>query len=149
MGMAEKYHDKNIELIQAEVPEPIITAAIFQRKGQLGANLTGGFAPGASLAAHGDAKKAAPGFPENAILGLSATKLYAFKVKAGFSWKLKEPIGIWDRSAVDVTATAAKATAQLRFDFGDGAVAELECQTAATNAGNLPFVREITGSTDF
>jgi hypothetical protein len=146
--MAEKYHEKNIELIQAEVPEPIITAAIFQRKGQLGANLTGGFAPGASLAAHGDAKKAAPGFPEHTILGLSSTTLYAFKVKAGFSWKLKEPIGIWDRAAVEVGATPGKATMQPRFHFGGGAVAELECQTAATNAGNLPFVREITGRTD-
>ena len=32
-------------------------------------------AAGASLAAHGDAKKAAPGFPENTILGVSANRL--------------------------------------------------------------------------
>ena len=63
MGMADKYHEKNIKLIQEVVPEPITSAAIFQRKGQMGANLTGGFAAGASLLAHGDAKKAAPGFP--------------------------------------------------------------------------------------
>ena len=149
MGMAEKYHQKNVELIQQAVPEPITTAAIFQRKGQMGANLTGGFAAGASLVAHGDAKKAAPGFPENTILGVSATRLYAFKVKPGFSWKLKEPVGIWDRSAVQITATPGKATAQLRFDFGDGAIAELECQMLATNSGNLVFVREVTGSTEF
>jgi hypothetical protein len=149
MGMAEKYHEKNLKLIQEAVPEPITSAAIFQRKGQMGANLTGGFAAGASLAAHGDAKKAAPGFPENTILGASDTRLYAFKVKSGFSWKLKEPVGIWDRSAVQITATPGKATAQLRFDFGDGAVAELECQTLATNAGNLVFVREVTGNPDF
>lgn len=37
----------------------------------------------------------------------------------------------------------------LRFDFSDGAVAELGCQTLATNAGNLVFVREVTGSTEF
>ena len=149
MGMAEKYHQKNLELIQGAVSEPITSAAIFQRKGQMGANLTGGFAAGASLAAHGDAKKAAPGFPENTILGASDTRLYAFKVKSGFSWKLKEPVGIWDRSAVQITATPGKATAQLRFDFGDGAVAELECQTLATNAGNLVFVREVTGNPEF
>ena len=47
------------------------------------------------------------------------------------------------------TATPGKATAQLRFDYGDGAVAELECQTLATNAGNLVFVREITGNPEF
>jgi len=80
MGMAEKYHQKNVELIQQVVPEPVTTAAILQRKGQMGANLTGGFAAGASLAAHGDAKKAAPGFPENTILGMSANQLYAFKL---------------------------------------------------------------------
>jgi len=107
-GMAEKYHQKTVDLIQQAVPEPITTAAVFQRKGQMGAILTGGFAAGAGLVAHGDAKKAAPGFPENTILGVSATQLYAFKVKAGFSWKLKEPVGIWDRSAVQITATPAR-----------------------------------------
>jgi len=60
-----------------------------------------------------------------------------------------EPVGIWDRSAVLITATSGKATAQLRFDFGDGAVAELECQMLAINAGNLVFVREITGNPEF
>ena len=70
-------------------------------------------------------------------------------MKPGFSWKLKEPVGVWERSAVQVTATPGKATAQVRLDFGDGAVAELECQTVATNASNLVFVREVTGNPDF
>lgn len=48
MGMAEKCHQKNVELIQQAVPEPVTTAAIVQRKGQMGANLTGE-APRSSL----------------------------------------------------------------------------------------------------
>jgi hypothetical protein len=119
---------------------------VCQRKGQLGSNLMGGFAAGASLAAHGDAKKAAPGFPENTLLAVTATTLYAFKVKGGFSWKVKEPVGIWDRSAVAITGTEQSATVLLRLDFGQGDVAELEVQRLATNAGNLAFVAEVTGA---
>ena len=81
----------------------------------------------------------------DSILAVTAAHLYAFEVKGGLKFKIKAPIGSWDRASVGIEALDGKATVQMKFDFGAGGVAVLETQKAAAHAGNLHFVREVTG----
>ena len=76
---------------------------------------------------------------------MTATKLYAFEVKGGLKFKIKDPVGVWERSAVGIVAENGKATVQVRFDFGSEGIALLETQKLAANAGNLHLIRELTG----
>jgi hypothetical protein len=145
--LADKQYRKNVELAQSAIAEPVVSAAIFQRAGSFGAGLLSGVSPEMGFGANRDAKKKGGGFPPDSILAVTATRLYAFAVKGGFSFKIKEPVGSWERAAVGVTASDGKATVQVKFDFGPDGIALLETQKLAAHAGNLHFVREITGGT--
>ena len=143
--MADKQYRKNMELAQSVIPEPVVSAAMFQRAGSFGAGLMGGVSQSAAFGMNRDGKKKSGGFPNDSMIAVTATKLCAFEVKGGFSWKVKDPIGQWDRSAVAIEAQDGKATVAMKFDFGPDGIAVLETQKLAANAGNLNFVREVMG----
>ena len=145
--LADKQYRKNVELAQSAISEPVISAAIFQRSGSFGAGLMGGVSQSAAFGMNQDGKKKAGGFPNDSILAVTATRLYAFEVKGGLKFKIKSPIGNWERSEVGIEALDGKATVQMKFDFGTDGVAVLETQKAAAHAGNLHFVREVAGDT--
>ena len=144
-NLAEKQFQKNLELAQSAISEPVISAAIFQRSGSFGAGLMGGVSQSAAFGMDRDGKKKAGGFPADSLLAVTATHLYAFEVKGGLKFKIKAPVGSWERSAVGVESEDGKATVQVKFDFGADGVAVLETQKAAAHAGNLHFVREVAG----
>ncbi|MFZ4719565.1 MAG: hypothetical protein ACOYMR_09075, partial [Ilumatobacteraceae bacterium] len=144
-NLAEKQFQKNLELAQSAISEPVISAAIFQRSGSFGAGLMGGVSQSAAFGMDRDGKKKAGGFPADSLLAVTATHLYAFEVKGGLKFKIKAPVGSWERSAVGVEAEDGKATVQVKFDFGEDGVAVLETQKVAAHAGNLHFVREVAG----
>ena len=144
--LAEKQYRKNVELAQSVIPEPVITAAMFQRAGSFGAGLWSGVSLEAGFGANRDAKKKGGGFPPDSIIALTATKLYAFSVKGGLKFKIKEPVGQWDRSNVSIETADGKATVQVKFDFGPDGIAILETQKLAAHAGNLHFIEAVTGT---
>jgi hypothetical protein len=144
--LAEKQYRKNVELAQSVIPEPVISAAMFQRSGSFAAGLWSGVSPEVGFGAFREGKKKSGGFPQDSIIAVTSTKLYAFSVKGGLKFKIKEPVGEWDRSSVSIETADGKATVQVKFDFGSDGVAILETQKLAAHAGNLHFIEAVTGT---
>jgi hypothetical protein len=141
--MAEKQYRKNVELAQSVIPEPVLTAAMFQHAGSFSAGLFSGISHEVGFRMNRDGKKNSGGFPHESIIALTDTKIYAFSVKGGLKFKIKDPIGSWDRSSVSIQTSDGKATVLVKFDFGADGVAVLETQKLAAHAGNLHFVEAV------
>lgn len=141
MGAADKIFEKNVKLLQPHVPEPIKAVAVFQRKGAFSSQAWGALgARGVQIAEWEAGKKRAPDFPSQTFLAVTDTALYAFEAKSGFSWKVKDQLGVWPLGSFRSEREDNKVNVVLKLDFGDGAGQELETMTSMANARNAEVV---------
>jgi hypothetical protein len=84
---------------------------------------------------------------KSALLAATADKVYAFELKQGWGGlKLKDPLFVWDRSDVKVTAVAKKMTSAIDVEIiSTGDVYEVESMTLG-GGGKLieEFVAEMS-----
>jgi hypothetical protein len=141
MGAADKIFEKNVELVQPHVPEPIRAVAVFQRKGAFSSLAWGAAgARGVQLAEWEAGKRRAPDFPGRTFLAVTDTTLHAFEAKGGFSWKVKDQLGSWPLGTFRAEREDNKVHVVLKLDFGDGIRQELETMTSMANARNVEVV---------
>lgn len=141
MASADRIFNKNVELLQPHVSEPIRAVAVFQRKGAFSSAAWGAAgARGASLGAWADGKQAAPDFPNQTFLVVTDQALHAYEARGGFSWKVKAHLGTWPLGTFKAARDDAKVTTALTLDFGDGRTQQLETMTSMANARNLEVV---------
>ncbi len=143
MGMSEKNFEKIRALVQPHVGEPVVAAAVFMPRGETGSRMVGGFARGASLGMHADAKARAPGFEKETFLVVTETSVYAFKAKGGLKWKVQDPIGQWPHGTLQAIAEDGKITKALALMMPNGDTIELETQTSGVQSLNARTVDEI------
>jgi hypothetical protein len=131
MGMGDKQAAKLRELAQGHVDEPVVSAAIFLRKGETASRNIGAFARGVSLHKWAESMERAPTFPSQTLIAVTETKMCLFEAKGGFSWKVKEPLGEYVYGSFQAADAGKGAlTRFLTLTFLDGEVAELETQVS-------------------
>jgi hypothetical protein len=131
VGIGDKQATKLRELAQQHVEEPVVSAAIFLRKGETASRTIGAFARGASLHKWAESMERAPDFPAQTLVALTDDKMCLFEAKGGFSWKVKKPLGKYAYGSFQATDAGSGAlTRFLTLTFLDGHVAELETQVS-------------------
>ena len=141
MASADRIFNKNVELLQPHIADPIRAVAVFQRKGAFSSLAWGAAgARGASLGTWAEGKQAAPDFPNQTFLVVTDNALHAYEAKGGFSWKVKEHLGTWPLGAFKAARHDGKVTTTLTLDFGDGRTQQLETMTSMANARNVEVV---------
>lgn len=86
---------------------------------------------------------------KSAILAATADKVYAFEAKQGWGGlKLKDPLFVWDRKDVKITAVAQKMTSAIDVEIiSTGDVYEVESMTLGGGGKQIEeFVAEMSRS---
>lgn len=142
------------DIVQPEVPEPVVSVGMLQPAGTWGAAGIGQLSGLAGMVMRKAATKRAGGMGKVtefktriALIALSEKRLYAFNAKPkGRSWKVEGAVGDWDRSDLAIETTPGKLATKVVIDVkSTGAHFELEATTVAS-AGNFtgPFLAELT-----
>jgi hypothetical protein len=103
----EEYVRVYLAAAQAAVNEPVIAAALFNRRGLYTQKLMGRAGAIPWLLARAFAKAQAGGLPQNFMLAITPTKVRALKYTAHGRKRDKvevgEEVAVWDRSAIQVS----------------------------------------------
>ena len=149
MALADRHAARFRALVQDHVPEQVLAAGYVSAAGAapgtaFGGPTTGliGFARGSRLGRHGHDAAANAGFPPSSWLGVTATRVYAFAAERG---AVGELIGVWDRTATEVTKSEKLATTRLWLRFGASSAVELEARR--WGAGNRELLRYLLNPT--
>ncbi len=83
---------------------------------------------------------------KSAILCLTADKIYVYEAKQGFGGlKLKDPIYVWPRGDVTISAEPKKATAAIDISLPDGTAFEVESMMLGEGAKQLDQFLTVLG----
>lgn len=103
----EKYRQRYIGVLEPKVPAPIRAIGMLSRPGAMTGALLSQVSGAASLAFGSSGKKKAGGLPMNVVLAATDDEIYVFEYKPkGRSIKVKDPIVVWPRAAIQVEQTA-------------------------------------------
>ena len=144
MAIGDKQAAKMKALAQEQIDEPVVSAAIFLRKGETASRTIGNFAPGASLGKWAESMERAPDFPAQTLIAVTESKMCLFEAKGGFSWKIKKPIGEYAHGSYQaIDAGEGKLTRFLTLSFLDGKAAELETQVSGAQSWQATVVGDL------
>ena len=138
MGRWDKQIEAQRQMVQAEVPEPIVTFSVLQPAGTWGSFGLTKLSPAMGMFKQHQANKAAGGLSKRGGLkmnsqtwvALTADKLYAFEGKvAGYKTKIVGKLAEWDRRDVSVALKPRRLATKVVFDTADGGHYELEAST--------------------
>ncbi len=155
MGMWDKQIEKQREMVQAAVPEPVIAYGVLQPAGTWGSYGLRNLSPALAMFKQHKANQGAgelsgrKGLKMNSqtYIALTADKLYALEGKvAGYRGaKIVGTLAEWQRSDVVVQLIPGRMSTKVVFDHADGGHYELE---ATTMGGyNDPFLTELSTMT--
>jgi hypothetical protein len=83
---------------------------------------------------------------KSAILCATADTVYVYEAKQGFGGlKLKEPIYVWPRKDLKISAEAQKATAAIDIELPDGTTFEVESMMLGEGAKQLDQFLSVMG----
>jgi hypothetical protein len=159
--MAETFEDWR-KKVSAKIGEPVLALMAVQPRGAAGA---GGASMGLSKISplagmivskaqgtksnpkSGGLGKISVWSTKSAILAATADKVYVFEAKYGMGGlKLKDPIYVWDRKDVKVSAEAKKMTAAIDIQLATGETYEVESMMLGEGARVIDqFVAEMAG----
>jgi hypothetical protein len=123
--LATDWVEKVNTTAQEHVAEPVVAAGILQPAGTWGAFGLEQVSGAAAMFKRRKVNKDAGGLASSswkgtktALLAVTADKLYAFscKQKGRSGWKIREQLGVWDRSDLRVEMTPGKLATKVVFD---------------------------------
>jgi len=155
MGRWDKAFQEQVDMVQAQVPEPVIALGVLQPAGSWGAMGLSRISGAASMIRQHEANKnagplsARKGMKANrtTFMALTADKLYAFDTKPSIKTRRNEIVGKlaeWNRPDVRVQLKPGRMSTKVIFDHADGSHAELEATTVT--GYNDPFLAELAGT---
>jgi|EndMetStandDraft_7_1072992.scaffolds.fasta_scaffold147020_3 hypothetical protein len=147
MADNEKYRQKYIADVSAHIGQPVEAVGIFSRPGSMGSVLTSQFSPLAAMIKNRASAGKAGGLPQNVVIGVTADKVFVFGYKPrGTSLKLKDPIGVFERSGMraEVVGQGSFAT-RVRFTLPTGDTIELDSNRMPGSSSdfNAPVVQAL------
>jgi hypothetical protein len=147
MADMEKYRQKYLADVSAHIGQPVEAVGIFSRPGAMGSLFLGKVSPLAAMVKNKSAKGASGGLPQNVVIGVTATQVFVFGYKPrGTSLKLKDPIGVFERSGMraEVVGNGALAT-RVRFHLPNGDSIELDSNKMPGSSSdfNAPVVQAL------
>jgi hypothetical protein len=124
----DKYRQRYIEDMSAHVGQPVQAVGIFSRPGAMGSMFMGKVSPLAGMVRNQANKGKTGGLPQNVAIGVTADKVFVFGYKPkGTSLKLKDPIGVFERSATRAEVVSQGTLAnRIRFHLPNGDSIELD-----------------------
>jgi hypothetical protein len=161
MGMGESFDDW-VNKVSDKVGAPVVGLIAVQPRGAAGGMGAGmalsRISPLASMVVSkaqgnkgndkaGGLGKISVWQTKSAIIAATADKVYAFEAKYGMGGlKLKDPLFVWDRSDVKISATAQKATSAIDIEIiSTGDVYEVESMTLGGGGKQIEqFVAEMS-----
>ena len=143
--VAEEWRGKFRESVQPLIDEEVLAVGTFRTTGAgtrygISKLQAGALTYGASTLI---GKKRADGLPGTFLLAVTPTRLHAFKYKLkrnGVS--LKEEVGVWDRSGLEVKTERLQTTTRVRLEWpadGEGIVCDQD------GMGDNPWADEVVG----
>jgi hypothetical protein len=149
MADNEKYRQKYLADVSAHIGQPVEAVGIFSRPGSMNSLFLGKISPLASMVKNKSAKGASGGLPQNVVIGVTADKVFVFGYKPrGTSLKLKDPIGVFERSGVRAAVVSQNALAnRVRFQLPTGDTIELDSNRmpGSKDDFNAPVVEALAG----
>lgn len=146
----DKYRQKYIEDVSAHIGEPVEAVGIFSRPGAMSSVFLSKLSPMASAIKNKSAKGASGGLPQNVVIGVTANRVFVFGYKPrGTSLKLKDPIGVFDRSGMRAEVVNQGALAnRVRFHLPNGDSIELDSNKMPGSSSdfNAPVVQALTAA---
>ena len=147
MADNEKYRQKYIADVSAHIGQPVEAVGIFSRPGSMTSMLTTKISPLAGMIKNKSNAGKSGGLPQNVVIGVTADKVFVFGYKPrGTSLKLKDPIGVFERSGVraEVVGQGSFAT-RVRFTLPTGDTIELDSNKMPGSASdfNAPVVEAL------
>ena len=139
MGPWDKQIEAQRQLIQAEVPGPIVAYSILQPAGTRGAYGLKNLSPGIGMwkqhkvnnVAGDVSNRRGVKMNSQTWIALTADKLYAFEGKtSGYKLKIVGKLAEWRRDDVNVELKRGRLSTKVIFDTADGGHYELEVTTA-------------------
>jgi hypothetical protein len=137
---------------QEQVPDPVLAVGLLQPAGTWGSFGLGRLSPLAGMIKQRSANKKAGGLAKSggfktkqAMIVLTGDKMYAFNAaQKGYSWKVQEQVGAWNRDDVKVTTESGKLSTKVVLDVGStGEHFELEATTAGAKGFHDAFFTEL------
>jgi len=150
MGRFDKQIEAQRQMVQAEVPEPIVAYSVLQPAGTWGSFGLTKLSPALGMFKQHQANKAAGdlsgrhGVKMNSQtwIALTADKVYAFEGKvSGYKTKIVGKLAEFDRRDVSVELKPGRLATKVIFDTADGGHYELEVTTAM--GGQDEFLDEL------
>jgi hypothetical protein len=146
----EKYRQKYLQTMSSHIGQPVEAIGIFSRPGSMNSVFLGQLSPLASMVKNKAAKGKAGGLPPNVVIGVTADKVWVFAYKPkGTSFKLKDPIAVFERSGVraEVAGQGTMAT-RVRFHLPNGDAIELDSNRMPGSSSdfNAPVVQALAGA---
>jgi hypothetical protein len=144
----EKYRQKYLEDVSAHIGQQAEAVGIFSRPGSMNSVMLSQVSPLASMIKNKAAKSKAGGLPQNVVIGVTADKVFVFGYKPkGTKLKLKEPIGVFERSATRAEVVSQGAMAnRIRFHLPTGDSIELDSNKMPGSSSdfNAPVVQALS-----
>jgi hypothetical protein len=124
----DKYRRRYVEDMSAHIGQPVEVVGIFSRPGSMNSMFLGKLSPLAGSIKNQSSRGKAGGLPQNVALGVTADKVFVFGYKPkGTGLKLKDPIGVFERSAFRAEVVSQGTLAnRIRFHLPDGDSIELD-----------------------
>jgi len=83
---------------------------------------------------------------KSAILCLTTDDVYVYEAKQGFGGlKLKDPLYVWPREGLKISAVPQKATAAIDIELADGTAFEVETMLLGQNSAQLDEFLSVLG----
>lgn len=145
----EKYRQKYLQTLSQRVGEPAEAVGVFSRPGSMNSLMVTKVSPLAGMLLSKKNKGRTGGLPQNVVVGVTPTRVYVFAYKpSGTSFKLKDPLAVFDRTQVraEVTGRSMAAT-RVRFTLPDGDQIELDSNRmpGSSEDFNAPVVAALGG----
>jgi hypothetical protein len=146
----EQYRQKYIADVSAHIGQPVEAVGIFSRPGSMNSMFLTKVSPLAGMIKNKASSGKAGGLPQNVVIGVTADKVFVFGYKPrGTSLKLKDPIGVFERSAMraEVVGQSTFAT-RVRFHLPTGDAIELDSNRMPGSSSdfNAPVVQALAAA---
>jgi hypothetical protein len=134
----EKYRDA----VQPQVSEPVEAAWAFYRSGSFAAMGVRSISPIAAWGMKALSKRKAGGLPQNFLLAVTPTRVYAFEHRSTPSAvNVGAQLAVWERSGLRVTSEAAQINTTVTLE-SVGEVEKVVCSTGKDEA-SLAMIRAL------
>ncbi len=137
-----QWQGKYRDAVQSQLSEPVEAAWAFYRSGSFAAMGLRQISPIVAWGVKAMGKRKAGGLPQNFLLAVTPTRVYAFEYKASPSAvKIGKELAVWERNGLRVTSEAASINTTVTLE--SAAEAESVVCSTGKDEASLAMIRAL------